>query len=188
MNRSICSFLRLDDDGERFPTPGSATRANRPGQATPWRTARIWCWPAHPSNAQQEASTRKFPQPVRASRHRRPSRAHRLFRSSDIERSCAPCVIPISDEETRCSTAFADDVISTHEGSRHAVSERRFRVMINSNRRCPVSQTAKLFMGGRSQAVRLPAAFRFHATEVFLRAAFTFFANFTFFTALVCPG
>jgi hypothetical protein len=25
---SIYSFLRLDDDGERFPTPGSAIRAN----------------------------------------------------------------------------------------------------------------------------------------------------------------
>jgi antitoxin VapB len=32
-----------------------------------------------------------------------------------------------------------------------------------------VDQTAKLFMYGRSQAVRLPAAFRFDATEVFIR-------------------
>jgi antitoxin VapB len=32
-----------------------------------------------------------------------------------------------------------------------------------------VPQTAKLFMNGRSQAVRLPAAFRFDATEVFIR-------------------
>jgi antitoxin VapB len=32
-----------------------------------------------------------------------------------------------------------------------------------------VAQTAKLFMNGRSQAVRLPAAFRFDATEVFIR-------------------
>lgn len=30
-------------------------------------------------------------------------------------------------------------------------------------------RTAKLFMNGRSQAVRLPAAFRFDATEVFIR-------------------
>jgi antitoxin VapB len=30
-------------------------------------------------------------------------------------------------------------------------------------------QTAKLFMNGRSQAVRLPAAFRFDDTEVFIR-------------------
>ena len=30
-------------------------------------------------------------------------------------------------------------------------------------------QTTKLFMNGRSQAVRLPAAFGFHATEVFVR-------------------
>jgi len=30
-------------------------------------------------------------------------------------------------------------------------------------------QTAKLFMNGRSQAVRLPAEFRFDATEVFIR-------------------
>lgn len=29
-------------------------------------------------------------------------------------------------------------------------------------------QTAKLFMNGRSQAVRLPAAFRFDSTEVFI--------------------
>ncbi len=32
-----------------------------------------------------------------------------------------------------------------------------------------MSQTAKLFMNGRSQAVRLPAAFRFDGTEVFIR-------------------
>jgi antitoxin VapB len=32
-----------------------------------------------------------------------------------------------------------------------------------------VAQTAKLFMNGRSQAVRLPADFRFDATEVFIR-------------------
>jgi antitoxin VapB len=30
-------------------------------------------------------------------------------------------------------------------------------------------QTAKLFMNGRSQAVRLPAEFRFDAKEVFIR-------------------
>jgi antitoxin VapB len=30
-------------------------------------------------------------------------------------------------------------------------------------------QIAKLFMNGRSQAVRLPAAFRFDDTEVFIR-------------------
>ena len=32
-----------------------------------------------------------------------------------------------------------------------------------------MSQTAKLFMNGRSQAVRLPAAFRFDAKEVYIR-------------------
>ena len=32
-----------------------------------------------------------------------------------------------------------------------------------------MSQTAKLFMNGRSQAVRLPAEFRFETTEVFIR-------------------
>lgn len=32
-----------------------------------------------------------------------------------------------------------------------------------------MSQTAKLFANGRSQAVRLPAAFRFDAKEVFIR-------------------
>lgn len=32
-----------------------------------------------------------------------------------------------------------------------------------------MSQTAKLFTNGRSQAVRLPAAFRFDAREVFIR-------------------
>ncbi len=31
------------------------------------------------------------------------------------------------------------------------------------------SQTAKLFMNGRSQAVRLPANFRFSCDEVFIR-------------------
>jgi antitoxin VapB len=32
-----------------------------------------------------------------------------------------------------------------------------------------MSQTAKLFANGRSQAVRLPAAYRFDAKEVFIR-------------------
>ncbi|MBS0983389.1 antitoxin [Gluconobacter cerinus] len=32
-----------------------------------------------------------------------------------------------------------------------------------------MSQSAKLFNNGRSQAVRLPAAFRFEGTEVFIR-------------------
>lgn len=32
-----------------------------------------------------------------------------------------------------------------------------------------MSQAAKLFANGRSQAVRLPAAYRFDATEVFIR-------------------
>ena len=32
-----------------------------------------------------------------------------------------------------------------------------------------MSQVAKLFANGRSQAVRLPAAFRFDAKEVFVR-------------------
>ena len=32
-----------------------------------------------------------------------------------------------------------------------------------------MSQIAKLFNNGRSQAVRLPAAYRFNATEVFIR-------------------
>lgn len=32
-----------------------------------------------------------------------------------------------------------------------------------------MAQTAKIFTNGRSQAVRLPAAFRFNAKEVFIR-------------------
>lgn len=32
-----------------------------------------------------------------------------------------------------------------------------------------MSQVARLFMNGRSQAVRLPAAFRFDGNEVFIR-------------------
>ena len=32
-----------------------------------------------------------------------------------------------------------------------------------------LTQTAKLFINGRSQAVRLPAAFRFDTKEVFIR-------------------
>jgi len=32
-----------------------------------------------------------------------------------------------------------------------------------------MSQTAKLFTNGRSQAVRLPRAYRFEGTEVFIR-------------------
>jgi antitoxin VapB len=41
--------------------------------------------------------------------------------------------------------------------------------MIYAIGRCEVAQIAKLFMNGRSQAVRLPAAFRFDAEEVFIR-------------------
>jgi antitoxin VapB len=33
----------------------------------------------------------------------------------------------------------------------------------------PVPATAKIFMNGRSQAVRLPAQFRFEGDEVFIR-------------------
>jgi antitoxin VapB len=32
-----------------------------------------------------------------------------------------------------------------------------------------LSRTAKLFLNGRSQAVRLPAEYRFHGSEVFIR-------------------
>lgn len=32
-----------------------------------------------------------------------------------------------------------------------------------------MSQTAKVFMNGRSQAVRMPAAFRFDSKEVYIR-------------------
>lgn len=32
-----------------------------------------------------------------------------------------------------------------------------------------MSQSAKIFANGRSQAVRLPAAYRFNCTEVFIR-------------------
>lgn len=32
-----------------------------------------------------------------------------------------------------------------------------------------MSQSAKIFINGRSQAVRLPAAYRFNCTEVFIR-------------------
>jgi len=35
--------------------------------------------------------------------------------------------------------------------------------------RTTMSQTAKLFTNGRSQAVRLPAAYRFDTQEVFMR-------------------
>jgi antitoxin VapB len=41
--------------------------------------------------------------------------------------------------------------------------------MIYANWRCEVAQKANLFMNGRSQAVRLPGAFRFDASEVFIR-------------------
>jgi antitoxin VapB len=37
------------------------------------------------------------------------------------------------------------------------------------NARPNMSQTAKLFVNGRSQAVRLPAAYRFDTDEVFIR-------------------
>jgi antitoxin VapB len=41
--------------------------------------------------------------------------------------------------------------------------------MLYAIRRYEVTQTAKLFVNGRSQAVRLPAAYRFDAKEVFIR-------------------
>ena len=41
--------------------------------------------------------------------------------------------------------------------------------MIYAKRKLEVVQTAKLFTNGRSQAVRLPAAFRFDTKEVFIR-------------------
>ena len=37
------------------------------------------------------------------------------------------------------------------------------------DRNSPARQRAKLFANGRSQAVRLPAAFRFEGAEVFIR-------------------
>ena len=40
---------------------------------------------------------------------------------------------------------------------------------LSSGRRLTLSQTAKLFINGRSQAVRLPVAFHFDAKEVFIR-------------------
>src|SRR5215218_9755820 len=167
MNRSISSFLRLDDDGERFPTPGSATRANRPRQATPWRTARIWCWPEHPSNAHRRrqhaiseaGASFSTPGPISSAS---------TVSQFGYRAGRAPCVIPISDEETRRSTAFADGVISTHEGSRHTVSERRFRLMINSNRRCPVTQADKLFMSAR-HVDGVALHLRYHRLRIALR-------------------
>lgn len=41
--------------------------------------------------------------------------------------------------------------------------------MVYANGGVPMSQVAKLFINGRSQAVRLPAAYRFDAKEVFIR-------------------
>jgi antitoxin VapB len=38
-----------------------------------------------------------------------------------------------------------------------------------STRGSPMPRTAKLFLNGRSQAVRLPAEFRFEGHEVFIR-------------------
>jgi hypothetical protein len=164
---SIYSFLRLDVDGERFPTPGSATRANRPGQATPWRTARIWCWPKHPSNVHRRrqhaiseaGASFSTPAPI--------SSASTVSRFGYRAR-CAPCVIPISGEESRRSTAFADGVISTPEGSRHTLGERRFRLVVNSNRWCAVTQTAKHFMNGR-RADGVALHLRYHGRRIVLQ-------------------
>jgi antitoxin VapB len=39
----------------------------------------------------------------------------------------------------------------------------------NSEWELPVTQIAKLFINGRSQAVRLPVAYRFDTKEVFIR-------------------
>jgi antitoxin VapB len=42
-------------------------------------------------------------------------------------------------------------------------------IMVYTIWRSVMTQTAKLFMNGRSQAVRLPAEFRFEGKEVFIR-------------------
>ena len=42
-------------------------------------------------------------------------------------------------------------------------------LVIMSKQGAPMSQVAKVFTNGRSQAVRLPAAFRFDTKEVFIR-------------------
>jgi antitoxin VapB len=42
-------------------------------------------------------------------------------------------------------------------------------VYISGEKRRPIVQTAKLFKNGRSQAVRLPAEFRFEGDEVYIR-------------------
>src|SRR5690349_1079943 len=41
--------------------------------------------------------------------------------------------------------------------------------MVYTDKEADMSQTAKLFMNGRSQAVRLPAEFRFDVKEVYIR-------------------
>lgn len=46
---------------------------------------------------------------------------------------------------------------------------RDMRCYITSFASLLISQIAKLFTNGRSQAVRLPAAFRFDSREVFVR-------------------
>ena len=40
---------------------------------------------------------------------------------------------------------------------------------MKTNSNIPAKQTAKVFMTGRSQAVRIPAEFRFNSKEVFIR-------------------
>ena len=42
-------------------------------------------------------------------------------------------------------------------------------IVVDTAERPPMSQTAKIFTNGRSQAVRLPAAYRFDTREVFIR-------------------
>ena len=46
---------------------------------------------------------------------------------------------------------------------------RFYSKIIRTNPEKAMSQTAKIFINGRSQAVRLPAAFRFETEEVFIR-------------------
>jgi antitoxin VapB len=41
--------------------------------------------------------------------------------------------------------------------------------MVYTSKEDPMPRTAKLFRNGRSQAVRLPADFRFDGSEVFIR-------------------
>jgi antitoxin VapB len=80
------------------------------------------------------------------------------------------CALYVSDTHIRAATESKNVRRERHAAARGPSTRRRHRsilqVYINEE---ATMETAKLFMNGRSQAVRLPKGFRFEGEEVFIK-------------------